>query len=164
MAIDLGLVDGEVFSASHVDSIEAAINAAQASIDSHEAAWTSYTPTFGNVTLGSGTKVGKYKKIGKTVFFYAAFVYGSGSAVTGTITVTTPTTMASGTWQAVGTIVDASVSNIRAYWLQASTTTFGLYVENSAGTYVTPTASSGTVPMTWTTSDAFYIQGVYEEA
>jgi hypothetical protein len=52
-------------------------------------AWSSYTPTFGSTT-GTATVSGKQKTIGKTVFVNIITTFTS--AVTGTFTVTLPTT------------------------------------------------------------------------
>jgi hypothetical protein len=45
-----------------------------------------------------------------------------------------------------------------------STTQVGLKAQNSAGTYVTSAYTSATIPMTWTTSDAFQFNFNYEAA
>jgi hypothetical protein len=42
-------------------------------------AWKSWTPTFQNFSLGSGTMVAKYTQIGKTVHFHLNIAFGSGT-------------------------------------------------------------------------------------
>lgn len=59
-------------------------------------AWTPYTPTLTNVTLGTGTQVNnaKYKQVGKTVDFVGTIVLGTGGALTGLASVSLPVTAA----------------------------------------------------------------------
>lgn len=42
--------------------------------------WTVYTPTLTNITLGNGTIVAKYKKIGSTVLFEVVLTFGTTTA------------------------------------------------------------------------------------
>src|SRR5258706_593917 len=44
-------------------------------------AWTTWSPTLTNLTLGSGALTAKYRQVGKTVDIRGRFVYGIGSAV-----------------------------------------------------------------------------------
>src|SRR5262245_14617589 len=44
-------------------------------------AWTTWTPTLANLTLGNGTVTAKYRRLGKTVDYRFKFVLGSTSAV-----------------------------------------------------------------------------------
>jgi hypothetical protein len=39
--------------------------------------WVAYTPTLTNITLGNGTLTGRYKQIGKLVFFEVTLTFGS---------------------------------------------------------------------------------------
>lgn len=67
----------------------AAGNTAYAGIAA-EAAWTGYTPSFVNFTLGNGTVVGRYKKVGKTVHVQVQVTVGSTSAFSGAVTISLP--------------------------------------------------------------------------
>ncbi len=58
--------------------------------------WQTYTPTLTNLTLGSGTSVGKYKRSGKDCEIDYVFTLGAGSAVGSNPEVTLPFTRASG--------------------------------------------------------------------
>lgn len=54
-------------------------------------AWTTtHTPTLGNLTLGSGTSVFSYRRLGKTLDFWWIFTLGAGSAVGSGPTFTIP--------------------------------------------------------------------------
>jgi len=52
--------------------------------------WTSFTPTFLSVTIGSGTRFGRYYRLGRTVVGVAGFDLASNSEVTGGIILTLP--------------------------------------------------------------------------
>ncbi len=133
------------------------------------AAWQSWTPTLTNVTLGSGTIVAKYLKIGKLIHYRISFIYSS-STVSGLIGFSLPVTAASSmaTTTAIievgeGRILD---SGTQVYYCSAAlgtTTRADVYVR-SVSTYVIRTNTSGTVPMTWANNDEFFIEGFYEAA
>lgn len=53
-------------------------------------AWTSYTPTLANLTLGNGSSTAAYRRMGKTLDFWWIFVLGSTSAVGTSPTFTIP--------------------------------------------------------------------------
>jgi hypothetical protein len=58
--------------------------------------WTSYTPTFSEITIGNGTVSASFMRVGKTIFYKGQIVYGSttayGNAAGNSIKVTLPTT------------------------------------------------------------------------
>jgi hypothetical protein len=54
-------------------------------------AWTAFTPSWNNVTLGSGeTNVGRYFLMGKTLFVTADLTLGTGGSVSGTLSMDLP--------------------------------------------------------------------------
>lgn len=56
-----------------------------------ESAWTPYTPTLTNVTLGTGgSATGSYKEVGKTTYVRIIVTLGTGGTVGGNVTVTLP--------------------------------------------------------------------------
>jgi hypothetical protein len=59
-------------------------------------AWTGYTPTFTNITLGSSTSAFTYVQIGKTVHVRGRLSFGAGSSVTGAVSISLPVTAVSG--------------------------------------------------------------------
>lgn len=141
-----------------------ALTATATQINDLYTAWTSFTPSWTNITVGSGTSVGYYKQIGKTVIGYVSFTYGSGSSV-GTVSLTppvTPETGVAGSSIPLGFIVieDSGSNYFTGVWIAAGP----IYVNNSSGTYTTGTALSSTVPMTWATSDKLHINFSYEAA
>lgn len=127
-------------------------------------AWTSFTPSWTNITVGSGTSVGFYKQIGKTVIGYVQFTYGSGSSV-GAVSLTppvTPKTGVAGSSVNLGQVIieDSGSNYFFGSWIAAGP----IYVGNSSSTYVSSTALSSSIPMTWTTNDRLQINFCYEAA
>ncbi len=125
-------------------------------------AWTSFTPTWTNITVGSGSSVGFYKQIGKTVVGYAIFTYGSGSSV-GAVSLTppvTPKTGVAGSSVNIGSVIieDSGSNYFFGQWVAAGP----VYVGNSSSTYVSATALSSAIPMTWVTGDKLIINFCYE--
>ena len=132
------------------------------------AAWTSYTPTFANTTLGNGTVTGAYVQIGKTTVVRASFVLGSTSAVASNPTVSVPVNISSShvTNSPVGTCIS----------LNSGVNTCPGVVQMSGAAAVLPTilvtdstygyhsGLAATVPFAWGTSDAIYVFLVYEAA
>ena len=53
-------------------------------------AWQTYTPTLGGFTLGNGTMVAKYWRIGKTYLVKVSVTSGSTSATTNPIVISSP--------------------------------------------------------------------------
>jgi hypothetical protein len=47
-------------------------------------AWTTWAPTWTNVTVGNGTVIAKYAVVGKTVFFRVAIIFGTTTSISGT--------------------------------------------------------------------------------
>jgi len=134
-------------------------------------AWSSYTPTFTNTTLGSGSVAGKYKQLGKTVFFRASFTFGAGSAVSGSVTVSLPVTSIAvpDTKMPIGQVEyndsDSSLFHGSVVW--TTTTTATLRVDTTiggVGTYVRQDVTSSTIPFTWASGDEMHVQGMYEAA
>lgn len=120
-------------------------------------AWTSYTPTLANVTLGNGTITGAYTQAGKLIQFRAKLVLGSTSSITGSPTFTLPVTAFATrlfTWQ--GVAYDTSASDHHGLTATNTTTTV-VFRYNAA-------SLSSTVPFTWATGDELYASGTYEAA
>ena len=128
--------------------------------------WSSWTPTLTNMTLGNGTVTAKYIQIGKTVTARFRFLLGSTSAIGTSPTITLPVTSAD--VSTLGILGNGfGTSNATAYYLSArrdSSTTSQLVAWNSAGTYLTTTGITASVPNTWTTNDYIDIYMFYEAA
>lgn len=133
-------------------------------------AWQSWTPTPTNFTVGNGTLTGKYAQVGKTVHFKLDFVLGTTSSVSGSMGFSPPVTAAalvgvSGA-PVIGTalFLDFGTASFSGYCMLSSTTLITVRAINTAGTYGVNTATSSTVPMTWTNTDELHCSGTYEAA
>jgi hypothetical protein len=115
-------------------------------------AWTAFTPSIGNGSVGNGTLTGFYKQIGKTVFWRATFTLGSTSTVSNDFVLGPPFSGPSGSLRGNAIYIDASAS----FWYN------GMYYENYPryqSTFGTLTATS---PFTWATGDVMFIDATYE--
>lgn len=135
-------------------------------------AWSTWSPTWTNLTVGNGTTAFGYIQTGKTVHFRIKLVFGSTSAISGNVEFTLPVSsnaayqgaesayvghvkiLDAGTAGYVGTV---ALSN-------GSATKATILVLNAAATYLQTTALSSTIPMTWGLSDELHITGSYEAA
>lgn len=124
--------------------------------------WTDYTPSLANVTLGNGSLAFRYRRSGyKTVHVKGRLLFGSTTSVTGSPIgfgypdgVTGRQTVPSnkGTAQLVD---DSNGANDQAGG--------GLLIGSSIFVYTwTLTATSSTVPYTWTTDDTITIDIEFE--
>lgn len=136
-----------------------------------QAAWSSWTPSWTNLTLGNGVAVAKFRQVGKLVFCRLSLVFGSTTSIAGSVSFSLPVTRAANagtaglTNQGIARFLDASTGDKRTGSVSnLSTTTSQLLVWDSSGTYVTGVALSSTVPFTWTTSDEIACQFEFEAA
>jgi hypothetical protein len=129
-------------------------------------AWTSYTPTFSNFTLGNGTiNVAKYSKLGKIVNVKVNVTLGTTSSVTGRIGISLPITGTSDYVNVQG-VCKLSAGGVAATGVIApsSATQMDLYTLLASGTYVTNQNTSSTVPGTWASGSSFSFFTAYEAA
>ncbi|MFD3333508.1 hypothetical protein ACFWV1_12810 [Streptomyces sp. NPDC058700] len=132
------------------------------------AAWTTYTPTWTatvNPSLGNGSVVGRYKKLGRLVNFQIDLTMGSTTTYgTGAWGLTLPFTAASssgsrvGVAQALGAsrfggqiIVSPGASGIGAFFPASS----------AASNY---SSAAAAVPFAWAANNELRITGTYESA
>ncbi len=125
-------------------------------------AWTTYTPTLTNVTVGDGTLEGRYKALdASTYLWHMSFVLGSTSSVTGAITVALPATARTGSIQTCsGYVLDSGTAYfvISGKIASAGTAVSVIVVADAAGTRI---AQNGT-PITWATGDELALWGTLE--
>lgn len=121
-------------------------------------AWTTWSsPTVSGLTKGNGTETAAYLDRGVEVLCYYKFVLGSTSAVTGDLGITTPTSMITeGVFASGGSyFIDTGTASYQCHVLSVGTGGVQLRPVLVSGTYATvSTATSATIPFTWTTSDA----------
>lgn len=135
-------------------------------------AWQSWTPTWTNLTVtGSTLNYAKYTQIGKTVHFKISLTLGGGNVPSGSVSVSTPTTMATLTAaepiQSTCFFVDTGTDVKIGVLKYATTTTLALHAVTSDATYAGAPAGSvvtSTVPFTWANTDIIILTGTYEAA
>lgn len=120
-------------------------------------AWTTYTPTLANLTLGNGTLAASYRRIGHSLELRFRFTLGSTSAVGTSPTFSTPAGMtALNVSDVAGDIYlqDTGASTRRGQGIIASGTTIGIFNFSTTGILQGTTA---TVPHTWGTGDIIFM-------
>ena len=130
-------------------------------------AWTSYTPTWTNLTVGNGTNNFAYKQIGKSIFVRGEFSFGSTSSITGGVSFTLPVTSIAYSGEFSFGNVSLGDSGTADYFgaiYYAASSKGVIRIINAAGTYATFAGISSTVPFTWTTGDSMKFHLFYEAA
>jgi hypothetical protein len=130
-----------------------------------ESAWTSYTPTWTNLTVGNAAINATYKQIGKTVIYQILLNFGSTSSISGNVSFTFPVTSKTAETHN-GNVVfnDVGVNWFIGMLSDTSTTGANVVAVNTSGTYGSQSLLSSTVPFTWTANDKIKISGTYEAA
>lgn len=140
--------------------------------DSSEA-WTSYSVTPTNFTIGTGgsaSLTGSYKQVGKLVNFKILGILGTTSFSVGTSpTFSLPVTAASTNMNIPNNMSGDAFCNpgTSLYPLVvtlASTTTVGVLVINTTFTYPALVGITSSVPGTWAAGQYLQINGKYEAA
>lgn len=130
------------------------------------AAWTAFTPTLTNTTLGNGTITGFYTQVGKTVFAKVKFTLGSTSAVASNPLIIAPVAFFGSGMSSSAVVGICSIFKSPTTYLgivKWNTSTNGLLlVYLASGTYVAETAITATVPVTFATGDSIDIFLHYE--
>lgn len=152
----------------------ASMNAISGNLDAIGDAWTSYTPTLTNITLGSGGTVdGYYVQAGKFVWVDIVAVLGSsGFSVSNNPEFGLPnsTTFASyytANLSTVGSalVVDqAALTRYQGYARVQSSSTVAVGLANVTGAYVATSGVTSTVPFTWGAADEFRLHFWYQAA
>jgi hypothetical protein len=127
--------------------------------------WTSFTPSWTNITLGNATNTGRYCQIGKNVFVKIAFKFGSTTSFSGAISFTHPVSAAATGqgFQSGIQILDAGTNYYVGY---ANVTSAGteIQIANVAGVYPVFAQVNATTPMTWAVNDEMVFSYWYEAA
>lgn len=128
-----------------------------------------WTPVWTNLTVGDGTVVASYIKIGKLVFCRISIVFGSTTSVSGSIQFTLPIAsvaypgLAGLTKFGVITFLDSSaVISFQGAIGNSSTTQAVVHSYAVSGSNIAVVVTSATVPFTWATSDEITASFGYE--
>lgn len=130
-------------------------------------AWESYTPSNTNVTLGNGTQVARFVRIGRTIHFRYTLTWGSTTAFGGTVDIGLPVAMddegyVSGYIYGTVGMRDSSSSTIAYGNIRFQSTTLARPI--SLGNDGVQAFVNGTTPWTWATGDVLTLEGTYEAA
>jgi hypothetical protein len=131
------------------------------------AAITSFTPTWTNLTVVTGTNTGRYALVNELVFMQVDVEFGSTTSITGQVVLDLPVEAASFRLDGSGGQVwleDATSTDYFGAIIRNNTTSVIVRVWNSSGTYVSSNDLSSTVPFTWTTNDKLTITHWYRQA
>jgi len=144
-----------------VTSTAAELNA----LDGQTGAWTSFNPTIANLNVGStGTLVGAYCQIGKTVHWRIKFVLGGTGISVGAISLTLPVSASSGYGAYTDGLGHGSVFDGATSYHLSITGNGIIFAYNASGTYTTISGCSSTVPLTWAAGHYCVMSGTYEAA
>ena len=128
------------------------------------AVWTDYTPTFAaGVTVGNGTWVAGYAIVNEILFWQGTFTLGSTSAITGSVSINTPTgvTFPAGNNEILGNVrMTAAATTFYGLVRENGTSQITILVYNAASTYLQSTGLSSTIPGTWTNNNTIQISYV----
>lgn len=131
-------------------------------------AWTAFTPSWTNFTIGNGTTNGYYCQVGKKVTVQVSLILGSTSSMSNYFYFTLPVTAKAftGTLLPIGTAIlrDTGAAFYFGTVCQSGTTLGKIYPINAASTYLLLNDPATTVPFTWANTDEVVLTCTYEAA
>lgn len=131
------------------------------------ATWTTFTPSFTGVTLGTGaSNTGQYCILNKILFIRTKTILGTGGSFTNPVLTVPSSKVMTQTPQMLwmpsmhGAMIDAGVNSYALAVIYNTSTSLGLYAQTASGTYVTySSAVSSTVPFTSGINDYIELAG-----
>ncbi len=127
-------------------------------------AWTTWTPTLSNITLGNGQLDARYQQVGKTVTLYFGFTMGSTSSMGSDPQFSLPVNaLYSANWMIGGKIERNGVGDFQGCGIIFDNRCY-MRVLNTAGTYGSVVNVTSTIPMTWAINDRLTWTFTYEAA
>lgn len=134
-----------------------------------DVAWTSYTPAFTGLTVGNGTIVAKWMRVGRMVHVRFHLTLGSTSSVAGAVTVALPITAVAYPGTAGTTPFGLArhfdgANAFEGVIIYSSTSVARIGVYDASATHLKAVDLSSTIPFTWGTGDELAGQFCYEAA
>ena len=128
--------------------------------------WSPWVPTLTNLTLGNGTQVAIYNRVGPAVDWYWSFTLGSTSAVGSVPTFTLPfapsaSYTAGNSVMGPASLVDVGILGYPAITYLNSATALKFAPFSASGTFAATVDVTATVPFTWGTGDFMSASGRY---
>ena len=131
------------------------------------AAWSTWTPSYANITVGNGTVSARYSRVGDTITATYYFVLGSTSSIGSNATFSIPVTAATtSVGFSMGTcrFTDGGSPNYGGAPFLTSATTVLPQAHTTSGTYSVYTNLTASVPFTWASGDVLRAMFTYEAA
>ena len=128
-------------------------------------AWTTYTPTLGNVVIGNGTIVARYQQTAKVVNFSIKVTFGSTTTISNSPSITLPVSANSQAYF-IANVTDSGVASYTANGIIPTADLTRIYLDliDTTSSRAASAVFSSTSPFTWGTNDNFSISGSYEVA
>lgn len=124
--------------------------------------WTSFTPSWTNLTVGNGTVSAAYNQINKLVLVTVRVTLGTTSVVGDPVRMTLPASLtqdtASQDFVGLSFLGDTGVASYTGVISVISSTQVGLYVNNVSATYGSLNTVNTTRPHTWGNTDVIQFQ------
>lgn len=128
--------------------------------------WQTWTPTFTAITIGAGTTISRFTRMGRTIRYQLSFTLGAGSAIASGPDFTLPTAPAAfylnDTTFGVGTLLDTNTNVYPALMNFRTGNTIRWRAMLASGTHVSHAEVTSTVPFTWGSGDTLSAEGTYE--
>lgn len=127
-------------------------------------AWTTFTPSWTNLTVGNATQDFKYSLFNKIMFIRGRLTFGTTTTMGTDPSFTIPASATAVTNSlGLAELNDFGTGVFVGHW-RTSGTTVNLRTWNAAGTYVQRATVTATVPYTWATGDQIDLSIVLEIA
>jgi hypothetical protein len=133
-------------------------------------AWTSFTPTWANLTVGNGTVTAFQITIGNLYTYYINLVFGSTTTISGHVKIPNPVASAGYATIAspISKVICYDSSAAKQYEAYGETGDSGtrnnLLISDVSGTYPDATVVNATQPFTWAVNDELRVVAQYRIA